>query len=167
MHAKPPYMLSVSVVEQHVCIWVQAAEAHEWHCPAGQGLLSGDSGPQMRSLVKALACMQACSLGFSSCILASPNIDPSVLLRRVMPLLAPSASFAIFSNWLQPLADCMFKLQVVPPILAVCSLLGRIRPAPYLLSLHANRRLYGHMEHAIKTAVTLQMMRIDYTRSSI
>ncbi|CAL5227088.1 g9994 [Coccomyxa viridis] len=55
---------------------------------------------------------QACSSGFSSCILASPNIDPSVLLRRVMPLLAPSASFAVFSNWMQPLADCMFKLQV-------------------------------------------------------
>ena len=29
-----------------------------------------------------------------------------------MPLLAPSASFAVFSNWMQPLADCMFKLQV-------------------------------------------------------
>ena len=57
--------------------------------------------------------MQACALGFSSCILASPSIDPSVLLRRVMPLLAHSASFAIFSNWMQPLADCMFKLQVV------------------------------------------------------
>lgn len=56
--------------------------------------------------------MQACSQGFSSCILASPSIDPSQLLRRVMPLLAPSASFALFSNWLQPLADCMFKLQV-------------------------------------------------------
>ena len=58
--------------------------------------------------------MQACSLGFNSCILASPNIDPSQLLRRVMPLLAPSASFALFSNWLQPLAECMFKLQVCP-----------------------------------------------------
>lgn len=57
-------------------------------------------------------CMQACSFGFDSCILASPNIDPTVLLRRVMPLLAPSASFAVFSNWMQPLADCMFKLQV-------------------------------------------------------
>ena len=57
-------------------------------------------------------CVQACSVGFDSCILASPNVDPTVLLRRVMPLLAPSASFAVFSNWMQPLADCMFKLQV-------------------------------------------------------
>ena len=60
------------------------------------------------------ALVQACSQGFNSCILASPSIDPTQLLRRVMPLLAPSASFALFSNWLQPLADCMFKLQVCP-----------------------------------------------------
>ena len=65
-----------------------------------------------RLFTRCAPCMQACSFGFDSCILASPNIDPTVLLWRVMPLLAPSASFAVFSNWMQPLADCMFKLQV-------------------------------------------------------
>ncbi|KAK9916890.1 hypothetical protein WJX75_008379 [Coccomyxa subellipsoidea] len=37
---------------------------------------------------------------------------PLALLRKVLPLLAPSGAFAIFANCLQPLAECMLALQV-------------------------------------------------------
>lgn len=55
---------------------------------------------------------RACSLGFTGCVLAVPGVQPLALLQKVLPLLAPSAAFAVFSNWLQPLAECMLALQV-------------------------------------------------------
>ena len=39
--------------------------------------------------------------GFTSCIIAAPAIEPAAALKRLMPLLAPSAAFVIFSNSLQ------------------------------------------------------------------
>ena len=54
-----------------------------------------------------------CRQGFQSCIIAAPDVQPSILIRTVLPLLAPSASFAIFFSTLQPLADCMQELQVM------------------------------------------------------
>eukprot|EP00959_Pyramimonas_sp_CCMP1952_P201988 4223718-Pyramimonas_sp.AAC.1 len=32
-------------------------------------------------------------------------------MEAMLPLLAPSGSFAVFSPWMQPLVDCMDKLQ--------------------------------------------------------
>ena len=58
------------------------------------------------------AVQQACRQGFDCCILASPLVEPLALLRKVLPLLAPSAAFTVFSNYLQPLAECMLALQV-------------------------------------------------------
>ncbi len=60
---------------------------------------------------------QTCRQGFSCCILAAPQVQPLALLRKVLPLLAPSAAFAVFANCLQPLADCMLALQVNPLVL--------------------------------------------------
>ena len=57
--------------------------------------------------------VQACRRGFSCCVLACPDVQPMALLRKALPLLAPSACFAIFSNYLQPLAECMHQLQVL------------------------------------------------------
>ena len=54
-----------------------------------------------------------CRQGFQSCIIAAPDVQPLILMKTVLPLLAPSASFAIFFATLQPLADCMQELQVV------------------------------------------------------
>ncbi|BDA40995.1 tRNA (adenine(58)-N(1))-methyltransferase non-catalytic subunit [Coccomyxa sp. Obi] len=65
------------------------------------------------------AVQQACRQGFDCCILASPLVQPLALLRKVLPLLAPSAAFAVFSNYLQPLAECMLALQVSKEALAV------------------------------------------------
>jgi len=49
--------------------------------------------------------------GFTSCILAAPKLHTASLLRQVLPLLAPSASFVVFSPWQQPLAEAMSELQ--------------------------------------------------------
>jgi tRNA (adenine-N(1)-)-methyltransferase non-catalytic subunit len=62
------------------------------------------------------AVQQACSLGFTSCLIACPGVQPLALVRRLLPLLAPSAALVVFSNWLQPLADCMLALQVRLPL---------------------------------------------------
>ncbi|QDZ18556.1 non-catalytic subunit Trm6 of tRNA (Adenine(58)-N(1))-methyltransferase [Chloropicon primus] len=48
--------------------------------------------------------------GFSSLILAAPSYSPESLIDKLACILAPSASFAIFSPWLQPLADCRLFL---------------------------------------------------------
>lgn len=67
------------------------------------------------------AVQQACRQGFGCCILAAPYVQPLALLRKVLPLLAPSGAFAIFANCLQPLAECMLALQVSPCLPASCA----------------------------------------------
>lgn len=52
-----------------------------------------------------------CQSGFDCCIIAAPGYQPIGLLRQLLPLLAPSACFALFSNWQQPLAECHMWLQ--------------------------------------------------------
>lgn len=49
--------------------------------------------------------------GFSSMIVAAPNEPAAALVGKLLPLLAPSASFAIYHTHLQPLAECMVGLQ--------------------------------------------------------
>ncbi|EFN52089.1 hypothetical protein CHLNCDRAFT_139358 [Chlorella variabilis] len=48
---------------------------------------------------------------FNSCILAATNLSPLALVRHVLPLLAPSASLAVFCPWQQPLAEAMDALR--------------------------------------------------------
>ncbi len=74
---------------------------------AQQNASASGSGRELPEAVQ-----QACRQGFNCCILASPLVQPLALLRKVLPLLAPSAAFAVFSNYLQPLAECMLALQV-------------------------------------------------------
>jgi hypothetical protein len=50
--------------------------------------------------------------GFTSCILAAPQLEAVSLLQQVMPLLAPSAPFVMYSAWMQPLAECAAYLRV-------------------------------------------------------
>lgn len=45
--------------------------------------------------------------GFTSCVIATLGVEPTAAVRRLLPLLAPSATFAVFSTALQPLSDCM------------------------------------------------------------
>ncbi|CAN1323052.1 tRNA (adenine(58)-N(1))-methyltransferase non-catalytic subunit trm6 [Linum perenne] len=49
--------------------------------------------------------------GFSSLIIAAPDLDPWSAVKRLLPLLSYSAPFAIYHQYLQPLATCMHNLQ--------------------------------------------------------
>ncbi|KAG2692768.1 hypothetical protein I3760_08G067400 [Carya illinoinensis] len=50
--------------------------------------------------------------GFSSLIIAAPELDIWSLLQDILPLLSNSAPFAIYHQYLQPLATCMHNLQL-------------------------------------------------------
>lgn len=50
--------------------------------------------------------------GFSSLIVAVPDVDVWSIMQKLLPLLSYSASFAIYHQYVQPLADCMHNLQV-------------------------------------------------------
>lgn len=47
---------------------------------------------------------------FNSLILASPKLQPASTLQQLLPLLAPSSPFVVFSPWVQPLAEAMSAL---------------------------------------------------------
>lgn len=49
--------------------------------------------------------------GFSSLIIAAPEVDAWSLVKDLLPLLSYSAPFAIYHQYLQPLATCMHNLQ--------------------------------------------------------
>lgn len=61
---------------------------------------------------KEVALKAACLAGFQACIVCAPLADPGAVFEAVFPLLAPSASFAVFFHALQPLAECMNSLVV-------------------------------------------------------
>ena len=48
---------------------------------------------------------------FTGCIVAMPGVSPLALLRRALPLLEPSASFAVHCQYLDPLAEAMQELR--------------------------------------------------------
>lgn len=50
--------------------------------------------------------------GFSSLIIAVPDQDAWTIVKEVLPLLSFSAPFAIYHQYLQPLATCMHNLQL-------------------------------------------------------
>lgn len=49
--------------------------------------------------------------GFTSMIVAAPELDTWTVIEQLMPLLSFSAPFAIYHQYLQPLAECMHRLQ--------------------------------------------------------
>ncbi|KNA16003.1 hypothetical protein SOVF_092840 [Spinacia oleracea] len=49
--------------------------------------------------------------GFSSLIVAAPDLDVWSIMQKLLPHLAYSAPFAIYHQYLQPLAECMHNLQ--------------------------------------------------------
>ncbi|KAL4423995.1 hypothetical protein ABPG75_001296 [Micractinium tetrahymenae] len=54
---------------------------------------------------------QAHGAPFNCCILAASALSPLALIRHVLPLLAPSASLAVFSPWQHPLAEALDALR--------------------------------------------------------
>eukprot|EP01018_Ginkgo_biloba_P018624 Gb_23675 [translate_table: standard] len=49
--------------------------------------------------------------GFTSLIVGAPELDPWTVVAQLLPLLSFSAPFAVYHQYLQPLAECMHKLQ--------------------------------------------------------
>jgi len=49
--------------------------------------------------------------GFTSMIVAAPELDTWTVIVQLLPLLSFSAPFAIYHQYLQPLAECMHRLQ--------------------------------------------------------
>jgi hypothetical protein len=58
-------------------------------------------------------------VGFTSLLLAAPRFDYSKVMQMVLPLLCPSASFALFSPSLQPLTECFQALQLCKQCIAL------------------------------------------------
>ena len=54
------------------------------------------------------------------------GVHPSALLQRMLPLLAPSASFAVWCPFLQPLAEAMQEMQARRTFLFNVSSVGLI-----------------------------------------
>ncbi|XP_011083530.1 tRNA (adenine(58)-N(1))-methyltransferase non-catalytic subunit trm6 [Sesamum indicum] len=50
--------------------------------------------------------------GFSSLIIAAPDLDVWGIAKELVPLLSYSAPFVIYHQYLQPLASCMHNLQI-------------------------------------------------------
>lgn len=74
-----------------------------------EALLDDEGGPsrKRRSLSASPQELQdMMARGFTSCLVANPRTSPSDVMPLVLPLLASSAPFAIYSPWLQPLAEC-------------------------------------------------------------
>ncbi|KAL6493039.1 hypothetical protein OROGR_032798 [Orobanche gracilis] len=49
--------------------------------------------------------------GFSSLIVAAPDLDAWCIVKELLPLLSYSAPFVVYHPYLQPLASCMYNLQ--------------------------------------------------------
>ncbi|KAH9289132.1 hypothetical protein KI387_033249, partial [Taxus chinensis] len=49
--------------------------------------------------------------GFTSLIVSAPDLDPWTAVIQILPLISFSAPFVIYYQYLQPLAECMHKLQ--------------------------------------------------------
>ncbi|PSS31260.1 TRNA (adenine(58)-N(1))-methyltransferase non-catalytic subunit like [Actinidia chinensis var. chinensis] len=50
--------------------------------------------------------------GFSSLIIATPDVDAWSIVKELLPFLSFSAPFAIYHQYIQPLATCMHNLQL-------------------------------------------------------
>lgn len=50
--------------------------------------------------------------GFSSLVIATPDADAWTVVKELLPLLSFSAPFAIYHQYVQPLATCMHNLQL-------------------------------------------------------
>mmetsp|Transcript_7766 Transcript_7766/g.25802 ORF Transcript_7766/g.25802 Transcript_7766/m.25802 type:complete len:450 (+) Transcript_7766:3-1352(+) len=57
--------------------------------------------------------------GFSSLILAAPQLEPIAALKSILPLLAPSSPFVVYCKWLPPLAEAAHALVRGHPIKAL------------------------------------------------
>ncbi|XP_051129205.1 uncharacterized protein LOC127250092 [Andrographis paniculata] len=72
---------------------------------SGKSIKAGDKAP-------AEAIKSWKENGFSSLIVAAPDVDVWGIVKELVPLLAYSAPFVVYHQYLQPLASCMHNLQI-------------------------------------------------------
>lgn len=60
----------------------------------------------------AAALRKALHEGFDSLLIAMPSVDTLQLLHRLLPLMRPSTCFAVYSPWLQQLAEALQQMHV-------------------------------------------------------
>lgn len=79
--------------------------------PAGSAEKRPTEDPVAELPSGALPAAVAYALPFTSCIIACQGVSPTELLTAVLPLLAPSATFALALPLVAPLAECMEALK--------------------------------------------------------
>ncbi|KAH6788473.1 eukaryotic initiation factor 3 gamma subunit family protein [Perilla frutescens var. frutescens] len=73
---------------------------------SGNSVKAGKSENAHREVIKSWK-----ENGFSSLIIAAPNMDAWDIAKELVPLLSYSAPFVIYHQYLEPLATCMHNLQ--------------------------------------------------------
>ncbi|KAF8702481.1 hypothetical protein HU200_032859 [Digitaria exilis] len=79
-------------------------------CRGGDGSIASKSKPGKRPSPEKMKYWK--EHGFSSVIVAAPDHEIESLVADLLPLLSYSAPFAIYHQYLEPLAKCMHTLQV-------------------------------------------------------
>ncbi|KAJ3706202.1 hypothetical protein LUZ61_009907 [Rhynchospora tenuis] len=100
--------------------------------------------------------------GFTSLIVAAPEMDVESLIMDLLPLLAYSAPFAIYHQYLQPLATCMHKLQASKMAIGLQISEPWLREYQVLPS-----RTHPHMQMNAFGGYILSGIRISNTRGAI
>jgi tRNA (adenine-N(1)-)-methyltransferase non-catalytic subunit len=80
---------------------------------AGEGAAAAHGGRKegrVHHVVKSEDLDQLIAGGFNSLIVAAPKLQPAAILQQLLPLMAPSSPFVVFSPWVQPLAEAMSAL---------------------------------------------------------
>ncbi|KAL6885483.1 hypothetical protein ACP4OV_010262 [Aristida adscensionis] len=99
--------------------------------------------------------------GFSSLIVAAPGHEVESLVADLLPLLSYSAPFAVYHQYLQPLATCMHSLQVSKMAIGLQISEPWLREYQVLPS-----RTHPHMQMNAFGGYILSGIRIDNTGSA-
>ncbi|KAL3683685.1 hypothetical protein R1sor_001707 [Riccia sorocarpa] len=78
---------------------------------AAEGEGKASKGPRPGNEASSSDIQRWASQGFSSLLVAAPELDPWTVIKNILPLLSSSSPFVIYSMYQQPLAECMYQLQ--------------------------------------------------------
>ncbi|KAL2635532.1 hypothetical protein R1flu_007011 [Riccia fluitans] len=78
---------------------------------AAEGEEKSVKGPRPGNEATSSDIQRWASQGFSSLLVAAPELEPWTVTQNLLPLLSSSSPFVIYSPYQQPLADCMYQLQ--------------------------------------------------------
>ncbi|BBN05465.1 tRNA (adenine58-N1)-methyltransferase non-catalytic subunit [Marchantia polymorpha subsp. ruderalis] len=79
--------------------------------PTAVGEGKASKGPRPGNEATSADIFKWANQGFSSLLVAAPELDAWTVVKQLIPLLSSSSPFVIYSPYQQPLAECMFQLQ--------------------------------------------------------